>query len=127
MPCPLGYKYNCEMVYSKVKLPTKLGIYQKLKWSSPNNGIYECKLLKHERDDLNTLNIVSKQLRKCQNSSIKAYKGMKHAMMRNRECTLKNYTLNEGVYKNVLPPFPITKFLRLASSTICDIWDLAFL
>ena len=84
-------------------------------------------MLKHERDDLNTLNIVSKQLRKCQNSSIKAYKGMKHAMMRNKECTLKIYTLNEGVYKNVLPPFPITKFLRLASSTICDIWDLAFL
>ena len=47
--------------------------------------------------------------------------------MRNRECTLKLYTLHEGVHKNVLPTFPITTFLTLVGSAICDIWVLACL
>ena len=33
-------------------------------------------------------------------------------------------TLHEGVHINVLPPFPISRYLRLISS---DIWVLAFL
>ena len=37
------------------------------------------------------------------------------------------YTPSMKVYTtNVLPPFPITRFLRLASSAICDIWVVAF-
>ena len=57
----------------------------------------------------------------------KLVKGMKHAIMRNGEYTSKMYTLHEGVHKkNVLPPF-LTRFLRLASSAICDIWALGFL
>ena len=101
------------MIYSRVKLPTK-SIYQKWKWSSPQNG---CGLLKYERGDLHTLNtMLSSSLENCQNPSIKACEGMKHAIMR-----------NEGVHKNVLTPFPITRFLRLTSIAICDIWVLAFL
>ena len=39
--------------------------------------------------------------------------------MRNGECTSKLYTLHEGIHKNVLPPFPITTFLRpVGSDTI---------
>ena len=45
--------------------------------------------------------------------------------MRNGECTLKLYTLHEGVHKNVL--FPITTFLRLVNSAIRHTWVLAFL
>ena len=40
--------------------------------------------------------------------------------MRNGECTSKLYNLHEGVHKNVLSPFPITTFLRLVGSAICD-------
>ena len=58
------------------------------------------------------------------NLNIKDYKRMRHVIMRNGECTSKLYTLLEGVHKNVLPPFPITTFLRLAGN---DIWVLAFL
>ena len=36
-------------------------------------------------------------------------------------------TLHKGVHINVLPPFPITRYLRLVGSAICDIWVLAFL
>ena len=57
-------------------------------YSSPNNGISECGLLKHKRDDLHTLNnILPSNPEKCQNSSIKKpCEGMKHALMRNGEC-----------------------------------------
>ena len=47
--------------------------------------------------------------------------------MRNGECTSKLYTLHEGVHKNVLPPLPITTFLRLVGSAICYTWVLVFL
>ena len=70
---------------------------------------------------------ISQRSRKMSNFSIKACEGMKHAKMKNGECTSKLFTLHEGVHKNVLPPLSITRFLRLASSTICDIWVLAFL
>ena len=43
---------------------------------------------------------------------MKACKGMKHIIMRNKECALKMYTLHEGVNKTILPPFQITRFLR---------------
>ena len=36
-------------------------------------------------------------------------------------------TLHEGVHINALPPFPITRYLRLVGNAICDIWVLAFL
>ena len=48
---------------------------------------------------------------------------MKYALMKNEEHTLKMYNLLvvlEGVHKNVLPPFPITEFLKLNSTGICD-------
>ena len=51
---------------------------------------------------------------------------MKYALMKNGECTLKMYTLLEGVHKNVLPPFPITEFLKLNSTGICDMYALEF-
>ena len=46
--------------------------------------------------------------------------------MKNGECTLKMYTLLEDVHKNVLPPFPITEFLKLNSTGICDMYALEF-
>ena len=49
---------------------------------------------------------------------MKVCEGMKDAIMRNGESTLQMYTLHEDVHKNVLPQFPITRFLRLASSDI---------
>ena len=53
---------------------------------------------KCERDDLHILNTVfPSNPEKCQNLSIKTYEGMKHATMRNGECTWM-YTLYEGVY-----------------------------
>ena len=42
--------------------------------------------------------------------------------MRNGECTSKMYTLYEGVHKNVLPLFPITRFLRLGRYMIYGFW-----
>ena len=41
--------------------------------------------------------------------------------MRNGECTSKSFTFQEGVHKIVLPPFPITRFLRLVGSAIYEI------
>ena len=42
--------------------------------------------------------------------------------MKNGGCTWKLYTLHEGVYKThyFSPPFPITSFLILVGSAICD-------
>ena len=37
-------------------------------------------------------------------------------MAENVPHTSKLYTLHEGAHKNVLPPFPITRFLRLVGS-----------
>ena len=47
--------------------------------------------------------------------------------MRNRVCTSKMYTLHEGVHRKCttcVPPFLITRFLRLAMNAIilCDKW-----
>ena len=47
---------------------------------------------------------------------------MKYPIMINGGYTIEMYTLHEGVHKNVLPLFPITRFLRLASSTIYVIY-----
>ena len=47
---------------------------------------------------------------------------MKHVLMKNEaECISKIHTLLEGVYTNILPPFPNTEFLKLNSTAICDI------
>ena len=46
------------------------------------------------------------------NLSIKACEGMKHAIIRNGECTLKIYTLHESVCKNILPALYMEKCYR---------------
>ena len=51
--------------------------------------------MKHERDDLHTLNtIFPSNSEKFQISRIKAHAEMKHAIMRNGECTYKMYTVH---------------------------------
>ena len=80
-------------MYSRVKLP--IGIYQKWKWSSPNNGFWEYRLLKHKRDN------TSQQSRRMFNLTPKLVysKWTRHIIMRNGECILRLYTLHEGVHK----------------------------
>ena len=85
------------MIYSRVKLPTK----EFTKNGSrvlQNNGIYlRMRIAERLRDDLYTLNMIfPSNPEKCH---IKACKRMKHAVMRNGECTLEIYTLHEGVHK----------------------------
>ena len=101
---PLGYKYNWEMMHNGVKLPTeclqrhlpKMKVEFSKQWILSMWITGTCKgwfaYLKYH---------ISQQSRKCQNSSIKACEGMKHAMMRNGECTSKvySYTLHEGANK----------------------------
>ena len=50
----------------------------------------------------------------------KACEEMKHVIVRNREHISNMYTLHKGVNKNVLPPFPVKRFLRQTNSAICD-------
>ena len=81
------------MIYNRVKLPTKTFTKMEVVFST-HNGIYECGLLKHERDDLHTLKfnaILPRNPEKYQNSSIKACEGMKQC----RKCK------KQGQYQSV--------------------------
>ena len=73
-PYLLGCKYNCEIIYSRMKFPTKA-------FTKNGSGVLQIMEFK------NVGYILPSNPGKCSNSSIKACEGMKHTLMRNGEWT----------------------------------------
>ena len=73
----------------------------------------EIKNVKHERDDLHTLKQYFQAVQKNVKLQTSGYEEIKHAVMRNGECTSKMYTLHEDIHKNVLPSWRVYMKYRL--------------